>query len=62
MRKFGWWMVTGVLVVLNGVLLWQVQSLNRTLKFVVGDEARLTILDGRLTDAQGLYTLPTFGQ
>lgn len=62
MRKLGWWTVVGVLVVFNGILLWQVQSLNRTLKFVVGDEAQLTILEGRLTDAQGIYTFPTFGQ
>lgn len=62
MRKLGWWIVTGALVVFNGILLWQVQSLSQTLKFVVGDEARLTILEGRLTDAQGIYTLPTAGQ
>ena len=62
MRKLGWWTAIVVLVVLNGIMLWRVQTLDQALRAVTGDEAYLTILDGRLTDGRGIYTYPTFGQ
>ncbi|MBK7142841.1 MAG: hypothetical protein IPH75_12255 [bacterium] len=62
MRKFGIWLLIGLLLICNGILLWQTQTLRQELLAVAGPEAYLSLMDGSLTDARGVYTLPTFGQ
>jgi hypothetical protein len=62
MRKYGWYLIVGVLILLNGVLLWRMQTVSRALRAVTGDEAYLTIMDSSLTDMRGVYTYPTLGK
>lgn len=62
MRKIGFWLLIGILLVFNGILLWQTHTLRETLKAITGPEAYLSLMNGQVTDARGIYTLPTFGQ
>ncbi len=62
MRKIGFLVVVGILLVINGILLWQTYSLRKALRAVAGDEAYLTLLDGYLNDMRGFYTYPFIGK
>ncbi len=62
MRKIGVLVLIGILLVMNGFLLWQTHSLRKVLNTVVGDEARISMLNGIPTDMRGVYTMPTIGE
>ncbi len=62
MRKIGMWTLFGVLLVMNGILLWQSYSLRKVLRTIAGDEAIISLIEGYPTDMRGVYTMPTIGK
>lgn len=62
MRKIGVVIIISILLITNGILLWQTYTLRNSLRAVVGEDAYLTPFNGQIKDFRGIYTFPTIGK